>query len=195
MIRSRPTDGRSFARALVEHEAVRLMVLLTLAAFLVDWGGKSWALMHFQDTMLPLGGLTLGVVRNEGFAFSVGHGYLFGGGIVLTRLAFVALLLLLCHRVAALSSRRHACGAALIAAGGLGNAVDLVVRGGVVDFISVGPVAVDHLHPLAQAQLTFNPADLFILVGIGLLAPLIQDVAKAAQLRIARWEGRVLRRG
>ncbi|MGD2069141.1 MAG: signal peptidase II [Gemmatimonadota bacterium] len=169
------------------------MMMLTFAAFLVDWAGKSWALKHFEDAVLPLGGLTIGVVRNEGFAFSVGHGLMFLGGIALARVAVVALLLLLCYRVAAMLSRRHGCGAALIAAGGLGNAMDLVFRGGVVDFISVGPIPVDGPAPLAQAQLTFNPADLFILVGLALLAPLIQRAAKVTQQRIARWERRILR--
>lgn len=192
-MRSRLTNLQSLGGRLVKHEVARLMTILTLAAFLVDWAGKSWALRHFEDAALPLGGLTIGVVRNEGLAFSVGHGFMFLGGIALARLAAVALLLLLCYRVAAMLSRRHGCGAALIAAGGLGNAVDLVFRGGVVDFISVGPIAVDGPHPLAQAQVTFNPADLFILIGIALLAPLIQRAARVTQLRIARWERRLLR--
>ena len=193
MIRSSFKGLHRFARHLGTHELARLMILVAVAAFLADWGGKSWAVRRLGDTMIPLGGLTLGVVRNEGFVFSTGHGVVSFGGIALARLTALAVLLVLCYRGAEMLDRRYAFGVALIIAGGLGNTTDLFFRGGVVDFIWVSPIVVDGLETLLEMNLVFNLADLFILIGIGLLAPLIQRSGRSIQGRIARWEMRILR--
>lgn len=193
MVRSALKGLHCFARHLGTHELARLMILVAVAAFLADWGGKHWAFTRLGDAMIPLGALTLGVVRNEGFVFSTGHGVLFFGGVALARLIALAVLLVLCYRGAKMLDWHYAFGAALIVAGGLGNTTDLFFRGGVVDFIWVNPIAVDGLEALLEMNLVFNLADLFILIGIGMVAPLIQKSGRVIQGRVSRYEMRILR--
>ena len=154
---------------------MRLVALAGIAAFLADWASKSWALGTLGHATAALGWLVLGLESNQAFAFSSGESVspevvmgarlsaLLGIGIVFGRL-FVR-------------DRRTAVGAGLILGGGMGNAVDLAFRGSVVDFIGAG-----HFY--------FNLADLAILVGIGLMAPMIRVHALTTQRRIAQWERR-----
>lgn len=183
------------ARRVRDNDVLRLATLLAAAAFFADWASKSWALDHLEGSTMPLGALTLGVARNEAFAFSAGYGQVSPWLVVCARLAALIIIVLLCRRIAGLLDRRNACGVALVLAGGFGNAADLVFRGGaVVDFIGAGPFVFDWAGELIQLHVVFNAADIFILMGIGLLAPLIQRLGKAAQRRLAAWESRVLAR-
>jgi lipoprotein signal peptidase len=89
-------------------------------------------------------------------------------------------------------NRRLAAGFALLLAGGLGNAADVMFRGGaVVDFIHAGPFHWDG-QPV-HAGIVFNAADVTILLALGLLAPLIHEWSLSSQRRIAAWESRWLR--
>lgn len=186
--------GRTWRRIL-EEDVLRLAVLLAVAAFLADWATKSWALYHLDEAITPLGALTLGVARNEGFAFSTGAGLVAPWIIVAARLLALAAILLLSRRVTALS-RRYACGFALLLAGGFGNAADLIFRGGaVVDFIGAGPFTFDWSGRLVHMHFVFNAADLFILAGIVLIAPLIRQFARATRQRFQQWENRLLTGG
>jgi lipoprotein signal peptidase len=146
---------------------------------------------------MPLGGLTLSVVRNEGFAFSVGAERIAFGLVLMARVAALGAIVLLCRHIVYLLDYRNACGFALLFAGGLGNAADLLFRGGaVVDFIGAGPFPLGWSEEPAYLQLFFNTADLFILVGIGLLGPLISETGKSVERRCAGWlQGRVWGRG
>lgn len=180
-------------RSLSAHGPLRLATLLGTAAFLMDWATKSWALQNLPGRSFPLGSLTLFIARNDAFAFSSQNGVLTTGLVVVVRLATVLLVILLCRKLSVLLSRRTACGAALLLAGGLGNSVDLLFRGGaVVDFIGAGPFSFDWAGGEMHMHLVFNAADLFILMGVGLLAPLIGELARALQRRIAAWERSVL---
>lgn len=179
------------ARRALKHDVLRFAVLVAVAAFLFDWATKSWAL-HLLDETLPLSSLTLGVTRNDGFAFSAGAGAVPPMLIVATRVAALIIIVLLAGRIA-VRSRRHACGIALLLAGGVGNAADLLFRGGaVVDFIGAGPFIFDWSGSLFHIHFVFNAADIFILVGIVLAAPLIRRVGRAIQQRCADWEQRWL---
>jgi lipoprotein signal peptidase len=183
-------------RLALEHGTLRLATLLGIAAFLFDWATKSWALRALGDTAIPLGWLTLFVARNEAFAFSSQEGAVLTGLVVVVRLAMILLIVLLSRRLAVLLSRRTACGAALLLAGGLGNSADLVFRGGaVVDFIAAGPFTFDWGTEPVRMIMVFNTADVFILIGIGLLAPRIRDLGRAAQQRMAAWERGLLQGG
>ena len=73
-------------RSFVRHEILRRATLIAIAAFLVDWVTKSWALQAWSDVTLPLGALTLGVHRNDAFSFSSG-----AGRVALDRITFYAL--------------------------------------------------------------------------------------------------------
>jgi lipoprotein signal peptidase len=171
-------------RSAARNEVLRLAALLGTAAFLLDWTTKSWALKNVADFHAPLGALTLGVARNDGFAFSAAAGAIPAWSILAIRLAVLLLLVMLTLRFAQ-ASYRFACGCALLIAGGLGNAVDLILRNGaVVDFIGVGPLTGMHF--------VFNVADVLIVAGIVLIAPLIRRVSLGTQRRLAAWEERLL---
>jgi lipoprotein signal peptidase len=162
-----------------------MAVLLAIAAFLLDWASKSWALQHLDGAVLPLGSLTLGVVRNSGFVFSLGSGTVSPEVVMAVRLALLAGLLLLCRPFNGMLTRRNACGLALLAAGGVGNSVDLVFRdGAVVDFIGAGPVVFDAAEASILPAVAFNAADLWILFGIGLLAPTIHALGRRCHERL-----------
>lgn len=172
---------------------MRLATLLGTAAFLFDWATKSWALRYFDDTSFPLGSLTLRVARNEAFAFSTHAGEVTTGLVLCVRVAMVIGIVLLCRRLALLLSRRTACGAALVLAGGLGNSADLLFReGAVVDFIGAGPFTIDWAGEPVHFHFVFNAADVFVVLGIVLLAPLISHTGRAVQRRFAAWERGVL---
>ena len=175
------------------HGVIRLATLLGTAAFLLDWATKSWALRSLHGSVQPLGSLTLFVARNEAFAFSARHGELMTWLVVGIRIAMILLIVLLCRQLALQLHRRSACGAALLLAGGLGNSADLLFRGGaVVDFIGAGPFTFEWAGEAVRMHVVFNAADVFILLGIALLAPAIQELSRAIQRNLAAWERRVL---
>jgi lipoprotein signal peptidase len=187
------THLSSAYRRWLGHDVFRFATLLGTAAFLLDWATKSWALRSLHGSVHPLGSLTLFVARNEAFAFSARHGELMTWLVVGVRFAVVLLIVLVCRQLARRLSGRSACGAALILAGGLGNSVDLLFRGGaVVDFIGAGPFTVGWAGEAVRMHLVFNAADVFILLGIALVAPLIQELARTIQRDLAAWERRIL---
>jgi signal peptidase II len=177
-------------RAFAAHDVIRFAMLLAAAAFLFDWATKSWALDALGDTAVPLGALMLAVERNHAFAFSSGGESVSPGFVLLARLLAIVVVILLSIRVGP-RNHRLAAGFALLFAGGLGNAMDVVFRGGaVVDFIHAGP-----FHwggELVHAGIVFNAADIAILLALGLLAPLIHEWSIGRQRRIAEWESRWL---
>lgn len=172
-------------RKCVAHDIVRLASLVALAAFLVDWATKSWALNTVHDMTMPLGNLVLGVVRNDAFAFSSGSG-MFSPVVIAAARLFAIMVMLYVWRDIVIDSRRYAAGIALLTAGGFGNAADMLFRdGGVVDFIGAGPFefSTSDGEP-AHITLVFNIADIAILIGLGLIAPLIQTWARTLQQRM-----------
>ena len=117
---------------------------------------KLWAERHLDpipDPFLP--GLYLTFVKNTGIAFGLfkGSGATLGwlslgvGALILAYLGFVRVP---AGRAFALS---------LIAAGAIGNAIDRIGRGYVVDYLDIGP----GLWPV------FNLADALVVIGAGVL--------------------------
>jgi lipoprotein signal peptidase len=159
-------------------------VLLVAAAFMVDWLTKSWALINVGDSTLALGSLTLGVARNDGFAFSAGAGAISPWVVFAARLAVMVGLVTYALRLPALG-RIPSTGLALLLAGGLGNAADTAVRGAVVDFIGAGPLLFPMGGELYHLHFVFNVADVLILAGLLLAAPLIRMMARDARHRLA----------
>ncbi|HLV60287.1 MAG TPA: signal peptidase II [Fredinandcohnia sp.] len=129
---------------------------LFVGTLVLDAVTKALALAHLADGPIFLGAdwLALRLAFNEGVAFSFLEGipyWMLGAG------AIVLLALVLWNLRDLLASRIGASALGLVAAGGLGNAVDRLWDGKVTDMISVW------LWPV------FNVADIAITVGVGLL--------------------------
>jgi signal peptidase II len=109
------------------------------------------------DRSLNLIGSRLAIeyVENRGVAFGVLGGL--GPAVTVLAVAVLAALLLYYHRVA-VKSPWLVGAVGLIAGGAIGNLIDRLRLGYVVDFVAVGPWP------------TFNLADSAITVGVGLLA-------------------------
>ncbi|HSJ25360.1 MAG TPA: signal peptidase II [Longimicrobiales bacterium] len=171
----------------------RIVLLVALAAFLADWATKSWALTLGNDAMAA-GILALEVARNDAFAFSAGSGIVDATTVVSVRLLGLLLVLLLLSRSGALPLR-SALGVALLVAGGLGNALDVILRdGAVVDFISAGPWALSLADQPILLGFVFNVADIWVFAGVFLLWPQFRSMGVRAQQRMAALEQRVLAR-
>lgn len=138
---------------------------LSLAVIIADQASKAWILHHFflfeRVHLLPV--LDLILTYNTGAAFSM-----LADAAGWQRWVFVALalgvsvtLVLWLRRLAAASHALIACGLALIVGGALGNMLDRLRLGHVIDFIHAhwGP----HYFP------AFNVADSAITIGAGLL--------------------------
>ena len=176
---------RADGATLLDPRVVRLAILTTIAALLLDFATKSWAIDSLNGTT-PFGALLLGIEHNAAFAFSAGAGLVSRELVAGVRLGALAALVLLAT-VLGVRERRHAAGVGLILGGGLGNTGDLIFRThGVVDFIGVGPFEVDFGGRDVVFGLVFNAADVAVLVGVVLLTPVIQLWAIAAQTQLAR---------
>jgi signal peptidase II len=138
---------------------------LSLAVIVADQASKAWILHHFflfeRVHLLPV--LDLILTYNTGAAFSMladAAGWQRWVFVILALGVSVTLVLWL-RRLAAASHALIACGLALIVGGALGNMLDRLRLGHVIDFIHAhwGP----HYFP------AFNVADSAITIGAGLL--------------------------
>ncbi len=133
-----------------------LAATLFFGTLALDALTKAWALAYLADGPIFLGAdwLALRLAFNYGVAFS------FLEGIPYWALGLGAIFLLaivIWNLRALLHTKLGASALALVAAGGLGNAVDRLMDGKVTDMISVW------LWPV------FNVADIAISVGVGLM--------------------------
>jgi len=130
-----------------------VLIPLLLAA---DQISKLWALRTLDPVPQPfLPGLYLTLVHNTGVAFGLLKGNPFWLGVFSLLVGFVLLVYLARARL----SWVPMLALSLIAAGALGNAIDRLGRGWVVDFLDIGP----GLWPV------FNLADSFVVIGVILL--------------------------
>jgi signal peptidase II len=135
-----------------------------VTAFLVDQASKWWMLLGFEIesrqpvALLPV--LDLVLVWNRG----ISYGWFASHGLE-TRLILIAVSLFAAGALwlwAASTTRRTAAlGLGLVIGGALGNGLDRVMHGAVVDFI--------HLHHGEFSWYVFNLADCAIVAGVGLL--------------------------
>ncbi len=123
----------------------------------LDQALKLWALGHLgpvPERLLP--GIYLSLVQNSGASFGLfkGHAEL---------LAWVSIIVGVLLLVYLARAKRmywvHQLAISLIATGALGNAIDRIGRGWVVDYLNIGP----GLWPV------FNLADASVFVGVILL--------------------------
>lgn len=141
--------------------------MVAVAGAAIDQWTKAWAEAHVRPvgiaTLIP-GVVDFRYVRNPGAFFGLGAGV----EPSLRRAFFVVASLLVITLIAALHARTPAVqrqvrvGLSLLAAGSLGNLIDRLRTGDVVDFIHVETGSVFRWA-------TFNAADIFISVGIALL--------------------------
>lgn len=153
----------SSADVRVNFRSVWPVAVIVVAGAAADLGTKAWAqsrLSGGQDITLGGGLLRLQLVVNHGAAFGLGAGL----EPLLAILSLIIVVLVGWWAVRA-DSRGQRVGAALAAAGGVGNLVDRLIRppsvlhGGVVDWLHVsfyGP--------------TFNLADVLLRGGLLLAA-------------------------
>lgn len=138
---------------------------LSLAVIVADQASKAWILHHFslfeRVHLLPV--LDVILTYNTGAAFSMladAAGWQRWVFVCLALAVSVTLVLWL-RRLAAATQALIACGLALIVGGALGNMLDRLRLGHVIDFI--------HAHWGAHYFPAFNVADSAITVGAGLL--------------------------
>ena len=140
---------------------ISIVIKLALVALLVaaDQGIKFWASNVLQPvTAMPVlpGVVELRFVMNDGMAFSMLSGkqtFL----IIVTSLALGAVAYLLFNKK--IFGRVGNAGLLLVLAGGIGNLIDRVMNGVVVDYINL----------LFMNFAVFNFADSCVCVGVGLL--------------------------
>jgi len=174
--------------------ALSLSVLIGLSMFLLDWTSKSLAVQILGESLIPLGVLSFGVVYNDAFAFSSGSGLVHPHTVVLIRLLGVALATFLFLRLHHLS-RRVSVGFAFLIAGGAGNTADVLFRdGAVIDFIGTGPFTFLIAGEPLDIHFVFNLADVWAVIGLILLWPLIRQFGNAFNARVQRFERRFLAR-
>ncbi|HXZ60987.1 MAG TPA: signal peptidase II [Steroidobacteraceae bacterium] len=138
---------------------------LTAAVIVLDQLSKVWMLHHFflfqRVRLLPV--LDIVLTYNTGAAFSMladAAGWQRWLFVVLALGVSVTLIVWL-RRLAAATHALVACGLALIVGGALGNMLDRLRLGHVIDFI--------HAHWGAHYFPAFNVADSAITIGAGLL--------------------------
>lgn len=144
-----------------------LLVLAVAPLVAVDQATK-WladARMRLGESIPVVDGwFQLRYSRNPGAFFSLGASVepsVRRASFVAVTIAAIALLLVLFHRSSS-AQRKLRLGVALLLAGAMGNLIDRVLAGEVVDFL--------HLHYRdAFHWATFNVADVYICLGLGLL--------------------------
>ncbi len=141
------------------------IALLAVALALLDQGSK-WLVVRELQPGRPIpviaGLLSLTRVHNSGTAFGLFHRQQFL--FILLSLATVAALVVLYRRLLSQGALVR-WSAGLILGGAIGNLVDRVFRGAVVDFVDVFLV----LRGEEYHWPAFNLADSAICVGVGLL--------------------------
>ncbi len=140
-------------------------MLLSLLVIVADQLSKSWIVGHYSEfqysTLLPILDITL--MHNVGAAFSLlanASGWQRWFFIALALAVSAGIALWLC-RLPPNAHRLTAAGLALVLGGALGNVIDRIRIGSVVDFI--------HFHWEGAYFPAFNVADSAITVGAGLL--------------------------
>ena len=154
---SAPVAGQagSSSRSARRSRIVLLAGSAVLAA--VDLVLKAVASARLADgTTVDLGLLTLQLHHNTGVAFSLGAGLPTGVVIAATGAIIVGLVWYLLVAVPTLTGLART-GATLMLGGAVGNILDRLDGGGVVDYLHTG------WFP------TFNLADVFVTTGAGLL--------------------------
>lgn len=150
-----------------------ILIVGVALALLVDQIAKQWVLANMQEgeTRLLLAALhpylQLTRTANTGIAFGLGSG---SSEIFLVISAVIIIALLVYYSRAETMLRLEQVGLILVIGGALGNAIDRIRFGHVVDFVHVW------IPPLGISNVS-NFADHMIVIGVGLLlvASILQE--------------------
>lgn len=143
---------------------MRLGLLLGAIVLLADQASKYWILNGLDlpalgsVAVLPV--LNLTMVWNHGVTFGLFNGLGRTGPVLLTGVA-VAVVLLLVVWMRSTDRLRVAAALGVIAGGAIGNVIDRLRFGAVIDFI--------HAHAFGWSWYVFNVADAAIVCGVGVL--------------------------
>jgi signal peptidase II len=148
--------------------------VIALAVILVDQIVKAGVLSHFDQSNVgstPLGPfLNLTLERNRGISFSLFAGDSAAGQAVLLGVTLAATGLLAWWLFRS-RSLLPAAGLGLIIGGALGNAIDRIAQGAVIDYLD--------LHAFGRHFFVFNVADAAINLGVALLIFDLLPIARA----------------
>jgi lipoprotein signal peptidase len=148
----------------LSHTRLRLGLGLALLVLAVDQASKWWVLEVLEldriGQLRVTGFLNLTMVWNRGVTFGLLTSDLWWKPIALSAVALVIAGLLL-RWLARAETLRVAIGLGLVLGGAVGNVIDRVRFGAVVDFV--------HLHAAGWHWYVFNVADSAIVCGVGLL--------------------------
>ena len=138
-------------------------LLVALVAMLLDVASKAWALAAENAGNLPIwlwpGEVGFHFAWNRGMSFSLLQGAAWGP-VILGSVAVVACAWFV-HWLGEHKGWMHQCGLGLLTGGAVGNVIDRVQHGAVVDFLL--------LNPWGLFPYTFNIADTAITFGVMLL--------------------------
>jgi signal peptidase II len=150
-------DGETLKRAKPPGPTSRLGIWILAVAIVVDQATK-WiadAALEFNTPVDLLPILSLHLTYNPGIAFSFFTGA--SSGVLLAAVVIVTLIVLVLWARANEGGRFATVGFALIVGGALGNIVDRIVHGHVIDFL--------RLHIGDKDLFVFNLADFALTVG------------------------------
>ena len=146
-----------------------LFSLTVLAVFVIDQISKAWVLANLRlyqtqtihPALLPV--LQFTRTENTGVAFGVGQGNSFV--FLLLSTAIIIFLLVLIWRSEPQDSLQHI-GLGLVVGGAIGNVVDRIQHGYVVDFVHVVIPNLFNSEARAWVSNVSNFADHFIILGV-----------------------------
>ena len=143
---------------------IRYGALFGLATFLADQASKWWVLnildLPTRGTLPVLPVLSLTMVWNPGVTFGLFHQDGAAGPWILAGIA-IAVVVALAFWLRRAETRLVASALGAIAGGAIGNVVDRLRFGAVVDFL--------HAHAFGYSWYVFNVADAAIVCGVGAL--------------------------
>ena len=141
---------------------VMLLIYVAVPVLILDWGTKWLVQQHItQGTGIPVisGFFNLRHDRNSGAAFGVLAGHRF----LLILITIVALIFIFTYYLRFRKSRWMQVSLGFLLGGAVGNFIDRLYLGEVVDFLQFGIVSRGLYWP------TFNVADISVCIGAGML--------------------------
>lgn len=134
-------------------------IIVFIILLMIDQITKAIIIINNVNVVLIPNVLELSIVQNSGGAFGVGEGNI--GMFIITNLVVLGLIIRFIYLQRDFMDKKTLYTLFIILAGGFGNLIDRLIRGFVVDFISIFPMT---NFP------KFNFADIYITMGWVFLA-------------------------
>ncbi len=161
-----PSNDASPSKALTSSVSLKIWLAICLVLVVLDQLTKLWIVKHFEfrDSVFVTSFFNIVRVHNEGAAFS----FLANAGgwqrWFFTILAIAAIVLISNMLRTSLANKRLSLALTLILSGAIGNLIDRVSYGYVVDFLDFHHATLDFLFYAGHFP-AFNVADSAITVG------------------------------